>query len=173
MTNEFINSENDMKLYQSGDMDAFARIYNTYSSLVYGFLKKKLPTEDLDDLFQNVWIHLHEKKHLYQNQPFAPWFFFMIKNLIVDFYRSKSSRTKTLERLYDSLIQDEEFQSLDLNEMLESLPTESQELIRKYYLEGQEYADLEKEMKVSQTGLRKRLSRAISSLRKHGRTGES
>lgn len=163
MTIEKNNDEQDMLFYKSNDLEAFNRLYQKYSPIIYGYLRKKLPSHEVEDLFQIVWIHLHQKKHLYDNQPFAPWFFFIIKNLITDHYRAQGSRSKTIERFHEEVLSTKE-NDQDLS-LLDSLTPENRELIEKYYVEGQSYTDLEKEYQVSQTALRKRLSRVMGFLK--------
>ena len=54
----------------------------------------------------------------------------------------------------------------DVEELLSKLPPESAELVRKYYLEGISYEELEISSGLSQTNLRQRLSRAIRTIRR-------
>lgn len=155
-----------MVLYQADDQDAFVKLYEKYSPVVYGYLKKKLPPSEIEDAYQNVWKHLHEKRSLYGQQPFGAWFFAIIKNLIVDQYRSQARKNRLVEKFSETLKDSSVFEKEDLNSILSSLPASSKELVKKYFIEGYSYSDLEKETGMSQIGLRKRLSRVISSLKK-------
>lgn len=155
------SDELNMEAYKQGSVEAFSRLYDKYGPLVYGYARKRLPASEVDDFYQSVWRHLHEKRALYSNQPFGPWFFVLIRNLLYDEYRSRA-RYKKMQELAEvpSITEDHE-----LEDLLAEVPAETAELIRKYYLEGYDYADLEKETGMSQTGLRKRLSRAIQTLK--------
>lgn len=161
-----MQDEKLMILYKTGDQDAFVKIYEKYAPMVYGFLRKKLPSSEVEDAYQNVWRHLHEKREHYTNQPFAPWFFFMIRNLIIDQYRSMGRRSDYLKQMARDQENQNSNDHSDIESLLAQLPQESRELVQKYYLDGFSYEELEKETGVSQTGLRKRLSRAIAQLRK-------
>jgi RNA polymerase sigma-70 factor, ECF subfamily len=155
-----------MNQYKAGDERAFGLLYEKYSPLVYAFIKKRLRESEAEDLFQKVWRQLHEKRHLYQDQPFAPWLFVMVRHLLIDEYRGlarRSARTaqdELLEKLYAA---DEK--GSELEELLATLPEENRNLVEKYYLEGFSYEELEKETGLSQAGLRQRLSRTIRALR--------
>ena len=158
-----ISDEMLMKAYKRGEEEAFNSLYGRYSSMVYAYARKRLNTPEVDDFYQSVWRHLHEKRENYTDQPFAPWFLVLIRNLLVDEYRSKGRRKKLLEAdpLFDNLENDR----LQINELLEKLPQDTAILVRKYYLEGFDYEDLEKDTGMSQSSLRKRLSRALQGLR--------
>ena len=155
-----------MKEYRDGSEEAFGHLYEKYSSMVYGFVKKRIRDSEVDDLYQKVWRQLHEKKHLFSDQPFAPWFFVMIRHLVIDEYRSLAR--KNSRELQDALIEKlhSQIESPDVEELLATLPFDTAELVRKYYLEGISYEDLEAETGLSQSNLRQRLSRTLRGLRK-------
>lgn len=153
-----------MKEYQKGSEEAFGVLYEKYSPMVFGFIRKRMRESEVEDLYQKVWRQLHEKRELYKDQPFAPWFFVMIKHLLIDEYRSLGRRNN--KEFNDELIDKIYHQSgSDIEEMLELLPEESRDLVRKYYLEGVSYEELENQTGLSQTNLRQRLSRALRGLR--------
>lgn len=153
-----------MKEYQKGSEEAFGVLYEKYSPMVFGFIRKRMRESEVEDLYQKVWRQLHEKRELYKDQPFAPWFFVMIKHLLIDEYRSLGRRNN--KEFHDELIDKIYHQSgSDIEEMLELLPEESRDLVRKYYLEGVSYEELENQTGLSQTNLRQRLSRALRGLR--------
>ena len=70
-----------MEEYKKGGEAAFNEIYLRYKKRVYGYLMKRVKAEQSDDLFQQVFSRLHEKRYLFkEGDPFAPWFFTLIKN---------------------------------------------------------------------------------------------
>lgn len=160
------SDEQLMRDYQEGSEAAFMHLYEKYSGLTYAFIKRRMRASERDDLYQKVWRQLHEKKDIYKGQPFAPWFFVLMKNLIIDEYRSLGR--KNLKEIQDDLLEKIYAEALppDVEELLSQLPQETGDLVRKYYLEGIGYEELEKETGMSQTSLRQRLSRAVRSLRK-------
>ncbi len=163
-----MTDESLMMAYQKGSEEAFNRIYAKYSSMVYGFIRKRLRDSEVDDFYQKVWRHLHEKRGLYKEQPFLPWFFVLIRHLLIDEYRSLGRKKERpmpdeyIDRMYEKV----EGTPADVEELLAKLPRESAELVRKYYLEEVSYEELEKESGLSQTNLRQRLSRAVRTIRK-------
>lgn len=162
-----MEDENLMARYQKGDEEAFKLLYEKFSPVVYGYLRKKLPPSEVEDVYQNVWRRLHEKRDHYSDQPFAPWFFAVIKNLMVDQYRSLGKMNLLREKLTES--GGNKFVPVDIPELLAQLPLDSQALVKRYYLDGESYADIEAQTGMSQITLRKRLSRAMAQLRKISR----
>lgn len=161
------SDEDLMREYRNGSEEAFGHLYEKYSGLVFGFIKKRLRASEVEDFYQKVWRQLHEKRGLYKDQPFAPWLFVIIRNLLVDEYRSLGRRDK--RELQDELIEkiyQKDTPSDDVEELLKNLPQDTQDLVRKYYLEGISYEELEKDTGLSQMNLRQRLSRALRGLRK-------
>lgn len=159
------SDEQLMREYQQGSERAFETLYVKYSPMVYAFIKRRLRESEAEDLYQKVWRQLHEKREVYKDQPFAPWFFVMIRHLLIDEYRSLGRRKvenpdELIEKIYSQETEPE------VEDLLARLPDETRELVRKYYLEGISYEDLEKETGLSQTNLRQRLSRALRGLRK-------
>lgn len=161
------NDEELMRAYQEGSEQAFNELYSRYSSMVYSFVRRRLRTSEVDDFYQKVWRQLHEKRHLYQGQPFAPWFFVVIKNLLIDEYRAlgRQNTQELKEDLLNAIHAKSEDGGPDLEELLSRLPPESAELVRKYYLQEISYEELSRETGLSQTNLRQRLSRAMKGLR--------
>jgi RNA polymerase sigma-70 factor (ECF subfamily) len=163
-----MKSDEELMLdYKRGNEESFRVLYEKYSPLVYGFIKRRLRESEVDDLYQKVWRQLHEKRELFWDQPFAPWFFVMIKNLLVDEYRSLARRSAPPP---DELVEElclRLSEKMDIEDLLQRLPEESRNLVRKYYLEGVSYEELEQESGLSQTNLRQRLSRALRGLRSY------
>lgn len=156
------SDEELMNLYQEGSEAAFNELFSRHSSMVYGFIVKRLRHEEVDDFYQKVWRQLHEKRSLYKNQPFLPWFFVLIRNLLTDEYRSLGRSRERAEALKQK---EAEGQEIDLESILERLPVDTRELVKKHYLDELSYPELEKEMGLSQATIRQRLSRAMKTLR--------
>lgn len=156
-----------MREYQAGSEEAFSFLYEKYSPMVFSYIKKRLRSEEAEDLYQKVWRRLHEKRELYKDQPFAPWLFVMVRNLLIDEYRALGKREvrEAQDELIEHIYRKELEEGPDLEEILALLPPDSRDLVRKYYLEGVSYEELEKISGLSQMNLRQRLSRALKGLR--------
>lgn len=149
-----------MRRYQAGDEAAFNALYERYSGRVFGYLSRKIRESEAEDLYQKVWRTLHEKRGLYSDQPFAPWFFVMIRNLLIDEYRSLGRR-----KLPSVAPETESGEELDLEGILDFAGEADRELLEKYYLEERSYAYLSQELGKSPEGLRQQVSRALKKIR--------
>ncbi len=157
-----------MREYREGSEAAFLSLYEKYTPLVYAYLRRRIRASDLDDQFQKVWRQLHEKRGLYHDQPFAPWFFVLMKHLLIDEYRAQSRRDLSLhhrEIISELYATQADLVSEETEALLSKLPAETQALVRRYFIEGVGYAELEQQTGLSQTNLRQRLSRALRGLR--------
>lgn len=146
--------------YQEGDEESFILLYESTSNNIWAFIRKRVPISRQEDCFQQFWLHLHTKKHLYQGQPVLAWMYVILRNLIIDDYRSQKEIP-----LLDEVDDQKEIRE-QLDEVLSELNSRDKELIERIYFQGFSYEDLEKEWGLSQTSLRKRLSRGIGSLAK-------
>lgn len=146
--------------YQEGSEEAFTCLYHATSSYIWAFIRKRVHHSKHEDCFQQFWLHLHTKKHLYHGQPVLPWMYVILRNLIIDDYRSQKELPRP-EEIDDG----QEIKSI-LDEALSELSSQDKKLIERIYFQGFSYEDLEKEWGLSQTSLRKRLSRGIGSLAK-------
>ncbi len=156
------SDEELMKAYQAGSEAAFNELFRRYSPIVYGYLGKRIRHDEVADVYQKVWRELHEKRAVFRDQPFAPWFFVLMRNLLIDEYRVLG-RQREREKKYVPPTPDS---GLDLDELLQDLPVETRDLVKGHYLDEKSYAQLESELGVPQASLRQRVSRALSSLRR-------
>ena len=150
-----MTDETLMHQYAAGSEEAFMKLYESYSPMVYGYARKRLQASEVDDFYQQVWRQLHEKRGVYKGQPFAPWFFVMIRNLLTDEYRVL--RRKKVEMPV--------VENIDLGPVLEDLEPKNRELVEKYYLDEMSYAELSKDQGMSEVGLRQKISRTLRKLR--------
>lgn len=158
------NDEELMKNYQAGDMSSFDELYGRYKDKVYGFISSRVKEHSRDEIFQRVFTRLHQKKHLYnQEYPFAPWFYTLIRNVIIDFYRERKFEYIELneEMMWE---REDEIQEFDLS-ILESLDEKEALLLYQKFVEGLSYKELEDKLNIKSATLRKRISRLVKKLK--------
>lgn len=92
MTNKNINPEDIEALVlkaQSGDTEAFSKIYDEYFSHIYRYVYYRANKEEVDDLvakvFMKGWDNLG--KYKFKGASFGAWLFKIAHNLVVDQYR--------------------------------------------------------------------------------------
>lgn len=166
-----ITDEELMEQYQQGHVDAFNVLYQRYSKKLYGYLAKRLPGAQ-DELFQRVFLKLHENRLLYDpSQRFSPWFFTIARNTLVDYVRREQSKpavTELDEERHGILgleaVADDHKQTV-LAQAITTLKPEDRSLLEKRYHQEASYNELASELGLSPVATRKRISRILNKIR--------
>lgn len=150
-----------MLIYREGEAFAFEELYRRYRARVYGYLHKKVPGEEKDDVFQKIFLKLHQKRHLFNSDyPFAPWFFTLCRHVVIDHYRC-SREVVSMDQVEDLTSPGSELDFQELPEM----EADHFKLLYAKFVEGKGYKELEAEFSASSSALRKRVSRLLATLR--------
>lgn len=143
-----------------------------------GFLRKRLGDEAIvEDLFQECLLRAVQHQHSLKNQEIVvAWFYRILRNTVIDYYRSKSaqqSRHETFET-ESKVLGEHEVPSLDevkatvcacLEPVLNSLRPGYAELLRRIDLGGESTGAVAKDLQISSNNLTVRLHRARQALR--------
>ncbi len=113
-----------------GDQDAFRKITDLFSGLVYSWCRRKgLAEEDAKDTSQEVFKTVATKLGMFRrespNDSFRAWIRSVTKNKIVDYYRTEAKRLKSIDS-----------RGVEISEIEE--PSESFELEGNHELETEE-----------------------------------
>lgn len=155
------SDEELMMAYCDGEEEAFGELFKRYKGRIYGYLQNKVPLKDRDDLFQSSFIKLIEKRHLYKSEyPFAPWFFTLVRNNMIDQMRKQKGESVELNE-FDIAVLDEEVTELPQW----GLSDEEMNLLYQKFVEGKGYSELEEEFNSKSSALRKRVSRIIERIK--------
>lgn len=155
--------EDLMYLLQKGDQKALLVLYERHSEKVWSYLQKRVPREDAEDLFQDCFVRLIDKKSSWKGQPFVLWLFVLIRNTVSDHYRGKKVENRYLQKLIDS--NEGNDPSTVVDEILTSMPEDKARLLKEFFEEGWSYKELAVRYEISEVSLRKRLSRALKILK--------
>lgn len=158
-----LSDEELMQCLKSGNDEALQVIYERHSDRAWSFIKQRAPQDLKEDIFQDCFLKLSEKRGAWNGQPFILWFYVLIRNVINDSYRKKRITQKYSEASGDHearLTED------DFTEMISVLSEENARLLREYFSEGRSHKDLSNMYNLSEVTLRKRLSRALKMLKK-------
>lgn len=77
---------------QSGNADAFARLYDAYVDDVYRFIFYRVADEQTaEDLTSQLFLKAWDNLDRYQARglPFSAWLFRIARNLVIDYYRTR------------------------------------------------------------------------------------
>lgn len=107
-----------LKRIKKGDNEAFGEFYDFYAPRVYRFIRLKVDSQETaqdlaSEAFLKIWQHLQEQKRI--RERFQALLYKIARNLVIDFYRSRSIREISIE---DSL---EEFSNIEDGETSDKL----------------------------------------------------
>lgn len=86
---------------RGGDAESFGELYRLYAPMVHGILLARVPTKDVDDLMQDVFVAVHTKIHtLREPAAFGGWLATLTRNRAYDFHR----HARETEELPDTLV---------------------------------------------------------------------
>ena len=87
-------SERLLIAHREGDDDAFSQLVERYRRPVFGYLVRCGVAEpDRDDLFQEIFIKIHENAHRYDAaRPLHPWLFTVVANTVRTYFRKLKLR---------------------------------------------------------------------------------
>jgi RNA polymerase sigma-70 factor (ECF subfamily) len=79
-----------IELARTGDQFAFGRLYEQYAGMIHGILLANVPSEDADDLVQDVFIlAMRRISTLRDANCFGGWLSAIARNLAQDYYRRR------------------------------------------------------------------------------------
>jgi RNA polymerase sigma factor (sigma-70 family) len=148
-----------MRRVQNNDLVAFEVLYGRHAKRVEQFFKKR--SSRAEDLFQECFMRLLERRDQWQGAPFLPWLLVMARHLLIDDYRREKVR-HTLPLLEDDIA----VESLVIDEWLEGLSASEAQLVKEHYLAGLSYSELALRYKTEAATLRQKISRALRRLQK-------
>jgi len=168
-----LSAEELMILYQGGDIEAFNCLYGRYKSRVYGYLAKRVgKRSEIDEIFQDIFVRLHQSRSRYKSElPFEPWFFTVLRNCVVDYYRksSKGPQNMSLDGLKTtpSALMVEDKHGLD--ELLPGdvdLSNSQRQAIELRYGKDFSFEEIADTLGTTSSNARQLVSRALKRLRK-------
>ena len=158
-----LSDEELMRALQGGDSSALLELYARHSDKIWSYLKKRVSKDHLEDLFQDCFVKIVEKKDNWQGQPFVLWVYVIIRNTVIDHYRSHKIEQRIMNRY---ILETALPFGQKVEDIVSHLPPEVSQLLIEYFKEGWSYSELAEKYDVSEVSLRKRLSRALRLLRK-------
>lgn len=170
----------DVRLAQQGDQAAFGRLIlqtqNTISSIALAIVRDLDASEDVaQTAYIAAWQQLTELKN---PNSFLPWLRQITRNLAKNFLRDNKVQQRATSEEAETLLEqycdpgDElevKFERQQISQLVgdfvSQLPAENRELVLLYYREQQNSAQVARLLGLSETNVRKQLSRVRASLK--------
>lgn len=164
---------------REGDAEAFASFYRARRGDVLGFLRVRVPSAELAadlmcETFAKALVVVHDTDRELPTVPVA-WLLTIARNELTDSLRRGRVADDTRRRLELEPLQltDRDLAAVEdaaaeadmLAHLQEALPAEQLRALTARVIDGQEYAEIARELQTSESVVRKRVSRALSHLR--------
>ena len=170
-----LKNEELLALYKNLDKNAFNEFFRRNSPIVYSFVASRLKNNsEAEEVTQNTFFRIHKYVLKYDpNQNAMSWVFTIARNCLLDQIAKRKKRAE----LKQELLMHQELQSFEtsfqeeakdqLDQLLNSLPSEDRRLLENRFLNEESYELLAKEQGVSPAGVRQRISRIVRKLREN------
>ncbi len=179
MQSKEIADEELMALYQNGSQTAFQSLYERHSGKVYGFLKKRISSEQkVHDIFQEVFLKIHRSKHQYKkNFAVLPWIFTITKSVMIDELRKDKRKVVVSDFNLDLLPTSELTPQVavrdQIHDIISTLPESQKAAMHLRYIEEKTFSEIAAVLGTSDMNVRKLVSRGIQRLKELIRSGEN
>jgi RNA polymerase sigma-70 factor (ECF subfamily) len=152
------------------DSSAFDELFMRYRRKVYSYIGSKIRDVGArDDVFQQVFLKLHQKKHTYRYPSrFAPWLFTICHNTFVDYIRKhrREIASDQMDRLSAPPNPETKVDLSELQEHLKNLPEGQRQVIELRYLSGETYAAIATFLGTTPQNVRQLVSRSLKKLKR-------
>lgn len=97
-----VQTENELiKLAQTGDRSAFAKLYDFYMRKIYDFVYyKTMQKEQTEDIVSQVFLKAWKNINSYQQNSFSAWLYTIARNTVIDFYR-QDKNNRNIDDFWD------------------------------------------------------------------------
>lgn len=170
MANPFSNLEDSqlMRKYQDGDHMAFEVLYMRHKDKVYSYLSKRLhQSDDIEDLFQKVFIKFHKSRHLYNEKyQVLPWIYTVTKSEFLDFIKKKKiTSTEFNENIHtDTEKSHKGSNAIDIQGE-NVLSQKEKDAIELRYINDSDFDEISTLLKTTDSNARKIISRGLKKLK--------
>jgi RNA polymerase sigma-70 factor, ECF subfamily len=177
--NKELNADKHKELVSalsSGDISAFAPIYESYSPMVYGLVLKIVnDPKEAENLLQEVFIKVWKKIDTYDPDKgsFATWIINIARNTGIDFTKTSYFKRKNKNQNDDLLVLKEDdhpliypkTDTIGLRKIVESLSPPSRQVIEMMYYKGYTQQEISDVLEIPIGTIKTRSRMAIKELR--------
>jgi RNA polymerase sigma-70 factor (ECF subfamily) len=148
-------------------------IWEQFNKPLKKFIRKRVNNDqDTDDIFQEVFIRIHNNiGSLKDDSKINAWIYNIARNVIIDYYRKHEKSIKLVEIYEDLIIEKDDELSLNseiancLKPMIDTLPEKYKQAIILTEFENLTQKELSKSMGLSLSGAKSRVQRARKKLK--------
>jgi RNA polymerase sigma-70 factor, ECF subfamily len=149
---------------QAGDKDAFGRLYQMYAPLVNAVLLARVPSHEVADLVQEVFILAYRKLGgLREAGAFGAWICAIARNRAAEFHRTK----RLMEEIPPYVADGKEVpaRGMEVLEVIRKMPETYRETLILRLVEGMSGVEIAERMGMKHESVRVNLHRGMEQLR--------
>lgn len=147
-----------------GDRDGFGRLYHLYAPLVHGILLARVPRDEVDDLVQDIFLHVFRKLNTLRDpEAFGPWIAMITRNRAVDFHRRTRPTVEITDDVGGSNTSDS--RATEILELIRTLPDAYRETLVLRLVEGMTGPEIAARTGLTPASVRVNLHRGMKLLR--------
>ncbi|HKJ27816.1 MAG TPA: RNA polymerase sigma factor [Anaerolineales bacterium] len=162
-----------ISLAQSGDKNAFSILYDSYYKKVYNRVSYMIPTEDVEDVTQEVFIAMVKSLKSFRGESkFSTWLRVITNRQIANYYRKHKRILKEsdIEEQSNRLTAKTKLAASSLDHIylvrgMKELPDHYQEVILLRFADGMKFKQIAKQIDKSLDATKSLYRRAIEALR--------
>ena len=147
-----------------GDRDGFGRLYDLYAPLVHGILLARVPRDEVDDLVQDIFLHVFRKLNTLRDpEAFGPWIAMITRNRAIDFHRRTRPTVEITDDVGGSNTSDS--RATEILELIRGLPDAYRETLVLRLVEGMTGPEIAARTGLTPASVRVNLHRGMKLLR--------
>ncbi len=165
-----------LSLLKQGNEQAFEKIYNSYSSRLFGNVFKMVKSETttqeiLQDVFIKIWSN---RASIDLDKSFRSYLFRIAENQVYDFFRKASRDKKIQAQLFAAATEEYEHietiihrkeNALLLQKAINSLSPQRQQIFRLIKLDNKSYEEVSRQLGISVSTISDHIVKANKSIR--------
>ncbi len=163
-----------MALALGGDKAAYDHVLRKIAHYLAGFLSRKMPPGDRDDVVQEILTSIHKARHTYDpSRPLMPWVMAIARYRIHDYWRYRYGHafhnSVDIEDMKNilSIDETETLQNReDISRILKSLPPKQQEVLDLMYRHDKSVQEVATLLKMSVSAVKVTAHRGYKVFRK-------
>ena len=166
-----------LDLMKEHDHSAFREVYERYWKEVFLSAYKKIRSKEIaEELTQNLFISLWEKRSENKIENLRSWLFGSIKYAIINYYKSQMVHEKYLHYIQGTIDErvhtTEQLMLLkDLSDAIEKgislLPQKTQEVFKLSRMENRTVKEISQEMNISEKAVEYHITQSLKAMRLH------
>ena len=156
---------------------SFELLYHRYAGKVFGYVMKQVrDRQQCEEIHQNIFMKFHQSRAQYRPEyPFAPWFFTLVRSVMLDSIRGKKREQHRIRDMEQSdwenlpdpgTIAPSSPETADVESLKRKLNKTEKREIELRFEKDFSFEQIARELGVTEIGVRKRISRALQKMRK-------